>query len=125
MIRERNDTGADTENHSRMNFTMRVGVLGLLSEVVKVHGNHTTLFLLDIQEFNKSFLAEGLELPSDFLVQLFVEHHLNMPFSDFNLVIVHDVERTLAAPSVGEEADLLPSEVTHDGDLTLDSVVSA
>lgn len=103
---------------------MCVGVLRLLSQIAKVHGDHRALFFLYIKELNVTFLAEGLEFPSDALIQFLVEHHLNMPLSDFNLIVINDVKRTLHTAGISQEADLLSCEVTYDRDLTLNSIVS-
>ena len=65
MIRERDDRGTYTQDHRRMNLT--VGESDSLSswtmQIFQTHGDHSRLFLINIYEFDESFLAACLKIP--------------------------------------------------------------
>ena len=66
VVWERNDRGADTENHRRMNLEMSIVISLLLPvfiDVVNKHGNHRRLFLFNIKQLHKAVSEELLKVP--------------------------------------------------------------
>jgi hypothetical protein len=65
-------------------------------------------------------LAASLKVPSNFVsvtahpIGLLIEHHLDVPFSDLQLVLLYDVEWTLDATSVSEKPDFAFLEIAND-----------
>ena len=125
VIWERNDGGADTENHGRMDLAVGEGrVLCARSmQVSQTHGDHSSLFFFHIDKLNQTLLAAGFEVPStashlggargDGLITL-VEHHLDVPLPNLQLIVFYNEERSLDAACVGAELDLSPVEVSND-----------
>jgi hypothetical protein len=91
-------------------------------EVFKAHSNHCRFFLFYINELNKAFLTACLEIPANSVVRnhssvqvaFFVEHHLDVPFSDLESVVLNDVQRALHSTSVGEKPDFTSLEIPDD-----------
>jgi len=75
-------------------------------------------------------LAASLKVPSNFVsvtahaIGLLIEHHLDVPFSDLQLVLLYDVEWTLDATSVSEKPDFAFLEIANDRYLSFDATVS-
>ena len=118
-----------------MNLTMsECHSLGSLTvEVSQTHGDHSCLFFLDVDELNKTFLAARLEIPSGLLGSSFrhllaaclVEHHLNVPLADLELVVLNDVERALHTTRICTELNLSLGEISHDRDLALNTTITS
>lgn len=98
-------------------------VLGLLAaKVLETHSDHRRLFFFDINELNETLLTASLKVPASAIVglhasdtvSLLVEHHLNVPLSDLESVVLDDVEWTLYTACVGEEPDFAARKVSHD-----------
>ena len=115
MIGEGDDRGADAQNHTGVDLAMRVleGVL-LLRAVVHIHGNHGAFFLLDVEELDETFFAEAFEIELELFRVRLINEQLNVVLSQAQLVVLHDVEGSLDAPRIGQKADLLSGEVSHD-----------
>ena len=122
MVRKRDNRGAYTKDHRWMNLAVSKGYVvnffGL--KVFEAHSYHSRLFFFHIDEFNQTFLAASLKVPSNFVgvtahaIGLLIEHHLDVPFSDLQLVLLYDVEWTLDATSVGEKPDFAFLKIAND-----------
>lgn len=84
MVRERNDRSTHAQNHTRVNFAMRVrNLLSFLSkQVLQLHRNHSGFFFFDVQKLDKTFLTTSFEIPSATFPFL-VEDLLDVPLTDF------------------------------------------
>jgi hypothetical protein len=128
MVRERNDTGANSENHTGMNLRMRVSnVLRFFKvEILNRHGDHSRLFLFDVEELNQTLLTAGFKVPlAPLVLQLAVKHHLDVPLSQLKLVVFNNEEGTLHSASIRAKLNLLSREVANNTNLTLDSRITA
>ena len=103
VVWERDDGGADAEDHRRVDFEMRVLVVVVLPvgvDVANEHGNHSRLFFLDIEQLDQSVFEELLEVP-------LAGHDLaNMLLAHFDLIVVHDEHGTLHATAVRVDLNL-------------------
>lgn len=100
--------------------------LPITMQVSETHSDHSRLFFLNVDKFNETFLTASFEVPStalfsnsrgisNFSIQLcLVKHHLNVPFADFELVFLHDIQWSLNAASIRAELDLTLGEVSDD-----------
>lgn len=93
------------------------------TEVLKTHGNHRRLFLLDINELNQTLLATSFKIPSGLVVSqlstsmhisLLVQHHLDVPLTDLQLVVFNDIQRPLHTSCVCEKTNFSAMEVAYD-----------
>ncbi len=128
MVRKWDDRGTHSQNHTWVDLAVGVSD-GLRAFVIKVldgHGNHSTLFLFHVQKFNKSLLTTGFKIPSaPVILALSVEHHLDVPLAQLQLVFFNHKKRPLHAACVSAELNLFAGEVTHQTDLTLDTTITS
>ena len=90
-----------------MDFTVREShrLPPLAMQISQTHCDHSRLFFLNVHEFDKTLLAASLKVPlaslsvciiiscttgASILLSL-VKHHLDVPFSDLQFVLFHDV----------------------------------
>lgn len=117
MIGERNNRCANAEDHRRMDLTVRVIILLLLSVLVDIfseHGNHSRLFLLDIKELHESVDEQLFEVP--FLLTIFiVQNLLNVLFPRQKLIVLNNKHRSLDTTSIRVDLDLSLINISNDG----------
>jgi len=101
----------------------------LTVKVSQTHCNHRRLLLFDINELDQTLLTASLKVPT--IVTSYsdaqgclVEHLLNVPLSNLELVILDDVERSLDTTRICAELNLSFGEVTHDRDFSLDTTIA-
>ena len=105
-------------------------------QICETHRDHRRFFFLDVDKLDETLLAARLEVPSTTLCRGdigrtsiclllgLVEHHLNVPLADLQLIILNDVQGSLHAASVRAELNLALREVSDDRDLPLNLTVS-
>lgn len=110
MIWEWDNGGTNSQDHRRMDLTMSVSaaIVNIL-EISYCHGDHGSLFLLNIDELNKSFfnrLIKGsvLHLKSFDMISLKLKR-----------IVLYDEERSLYSSLVSAESDLFVDKVSHNG----------
>lgn len=117
MIGERNNRCANAEDHRRVDLTVRVIILLLLSVLVDIfseHGNHSRLFLLDIKELHESVDEQLFEVP--FLLAIFiVQNLLNVLFPRQKLIVLNNKHRSLDTTSIRVDLDLSLINISNDG----------
>ena len=92
-----------------MNLTVSESdrLLPLTLQIFQTHSDHSRLLFFDIHEFNETFLTAGLKVPptlriifafvksrgttSCVVCQVLVEHHLDVPLANLQLVVLNDV----------------------------------
>ena len=135
VVGEGNDRGADAKDHRRMDLAMRERhrLSPLTIQVSETHGDHSRLFFLDIDELDKAFLAARLEVPSaarflpdcvswrSLSLLILVKHHLDVPLSQLQLVVLNDVEGALNAASIRAKLDFFAGEIAHNANFALDA----
>ena len=98
-----------------MDLTVGVGC-ALSPEVLHVHGDHSGLFLLHVEELNESFLQGLVEVH---VLRLHLEH---MCLLELDAAFVNDEEGPLDPACVRVEPDFFVQDVSHDGNLLGDLV---
>ena len=108
-----------------MDLTVRecYSLCTLAIKVSQTHRDHSRLFFFNVHKFDESLLATSFEVP--LLVTILLEHFLDVPFSDLELVVLNDIERSLDAASVGTEFNLPLLEITHNRNFSFNSAFTS
>ena len=85
MIRERNNGGANTKDHTGMDFAMSVRVdVTFFTDIFDVHSDHRHFFFIDCYVLDKTFLYEVIKL------ELLGDNSFNCRFPDFDSAIFYN-----------------------------------
>lgn len=121
VVGERNDAGADSQDHRRVDFAVSIGVRpDVMLDIRNVHGDHRSLFLLDIEELNQPVLQGVVKVHA-----LLGLHRQDVLRTQSQLTLFHNKKRSLNSSGVGVEPDFFVGDVPDDGDFLGDLITAA
>ena len=119
MVGEGDDARANTQDETRVDLAVRVGVAVRLQrcQVVHKHGNHASFFLLRVNVLHQSVLNH-LGPPISFVVDE-LRHVLTLYLQSL-APRVDDVQRSAGASGIGENPHFVVHQIPNNCDLSVD-----